>query len=163
MEIQWADPSPEAVFRHENKGGKYVEFALALREHQGKWAILPEGETGPRAKGSAQNMAQNMRRGQVKGFTKDEYEVILDDSSGEPLVHVRYVGPPEAVEPAEEPEDPDDDEVDPAEVRAWAKEHGVDISPRGRIGREVLQGYLKDRRDRNEAAQADLGNEKAAS
>jgi hypothetical protein len=170
MEIEWADPSEEAVFRWENRGGKYLDFALALKEHPNKWAILPvdDGDS-PREKGGLQNLAGYIRNGKTKGFTKGEYEALVDDATGKPLLHVRYVGPKEHddakdddAEDSDRVRDPlghdedDDDVVDPAEVRAWARENGVDISERGRIGREVMIGYLADRKKK---ILAELGEE----
>ncbi len=45
-------------------------------------------------------------------------------------------GPP----PADEAP-PVSDDVDPAAVRVWAAEHGVDVAPRGRIPTAVLEQY----------------------
>lgn len=43
--------------------------------------------------------------------------------------------------PAEDPAPPPDDGPDPAAVRAWAAEHGIKVSPRGRIPAAVLERY----------------------
>lgn len=36
-------------------------------------------------------------------------------------------------------------EYDPAEVRAWARAKGIEVSPRGRIKRSVLSQYLLEK------------------
>jgi hypothetical protein len=144
MDITFREPSPEALFRLENRGGKYVDFALALQEHQGKWAVLPEPETGPRTEKSAAAMAQSIRRGVVKGFTKGQYEAIYDA----PDILVRWVGPPASdLEDPEDDTDPDD-LVDPREVRAWAKANGHPVSTRGALGRELIEAYQAAHRGR---------------
>lgn len=51
--------------------------------------------------------------------------------------------------PVDEPDDdepspvdpPADDEPSPATVRAWAKDQGIDVPPRGRVPAEVIEQY----------------------
>lgn len=155
MEINWAEPPAEVLFRHENRGGKYVEFALALRENPEKWATMP-AESALTDK-SAQGLAQNIRRGGVKGFTKGDYEAIADGTT----VYVRFKptaatdgdapkDPAKGPEDAEDPDDADDDEedddiVDTAVVRAWARTQGYTVSDKGRMGAEIVREYLERR------------------
>lgn len=48
---------------------------------------------------------------------------------------------PEPVAESEPPE-PEEDEPSNAEVRAWAKEQGIDVADRGKIPADVLEQYL---------------------
>jgi hypothetical protein len=133
MDIEWADPPPDAVFRARNQGGRYTELALALQGRPDTWAKVPEDEG--RGEKTAQNLAANIRRGKVKGFTPaGAYEAVNDGAS----VYVRYLTPKE---PGDEDE-ADPDAVDPKEVREWARANGwPDLGPRGRIGGEILEAY----------------------
>jgi len=45
-------------------------------------------------------------------------------------------------EPVHTPVDPPaDDEPSPATVRAWAKDQGIDVPPRGRVPAELVEQY----------------------
>ena len=166
MDIQWEEPPAHAHFVGSGKRpGRYVEWALALRQHPGKWAVLP-GDN--KTKASADGTAQNIRRGVTKGFApKGSYETAVDGTK----IWVRYVGKDESAseptqaesaseptqaESASEPtqaESPKDSESGPtddgegvpkglaANVRAWAKGRGIDVPDRGRISNELIEQY----------------------
>jgi hypothetical protein len=159
MEIVFEDPSEAALLRHQGSGGKYLEWAIELRQHVGKWALLPDEV--PRTKASAAGTAQNIRLGKMKGFTKGEYDAVADGIR----VHVKFLGvksePGEPGEPGE-PEDPEDPEAQqqqgsplravpgppgrtapPDQVRAWAQNNGFNVPARGRMPDNIWAAYEK--------------------
>lgn len=102
MEIHWEDPPADVLFRHENRGGKYVEYALAARDNPGRWLTLPpESAT---TKGSASGLAQAIRLGSTKGFKpKGAFEAVWAGVRSDPedpespevyKVYVKFVGDP---------------------------------------------------------------------
>lgn len=162
MDIQWEQPPREVLEQQGRHPGRYLDFALELRNHPGRWAVLPGPE---RTKGSASGAAQNVRRGQTKGFTRGEYEALAHGTK----VWVRYVGAigSEArritaeVDGKPEPEEDSQTEaateeespatvsrgVQPvpttpaAKVRAWAKSQGIEVPERGRLPEGVWEKY----------------------
>lgn len=87
MEIEWVDEPPPAT----GKQREYAIFAQALREHPGKWAILPGVKRG--------GYSPQINRGKFAAFRPaGHFESVtrrpLD--SNEPSTYVRYVGEPEA-------------------------------------------------------------------
>lgn len=94
MEIEWVDEPPPAT----GKQREYAIFAQALREHPGKWAILPGVKRG--------GYSPQINRGKFAAFRPaGHFESVtrrpLD--SNEPSTYVRYVGAPT------EPEAPSSD------------------------------------------------------
>ncbi len=78
-----------------------------------------------------------------------EYELDLTEKNAEELRATlsRYVQAARKVSggrrgaPAAKPGKPGFSEVDPAAVRAWAAGHGIEVPPRGRISRKVIEQY----------------------
>lgn len=141
VDIEWEDP-PEVALARVRTPGKYVEWAFALREHPGRWAVLPDGGE-PRSEKGASNTAQNIRRGQTAGFKpKGTYEAVSDG----PKVWVRYNPPEESPEGQDGPELEDkkaspQHTADPSVVRSWARTNGLNVPSRGRIPEEVWDAY----------------------
>lgn len=143
MDIEFEDPPEAALIRRHP--GRYVEFAIALREHQGKWALLPSDE--PRTEKGAQAAAQNLRRGVTKGFRKGEYDAVADGGK----VYVKFLGAQpegegeESEDSGEEkPDKLDADDRNPElarQVRAWARHNGFDVPLRGRMPDKVWQAF----------------------
>lgn len=135
MEIQWEEPPQTALERQGTSAGHYVDFANALRERPKQWALMPApkqvGKTG-RTVSSGKAVAQNIRRGKVKGFSRGEFEAV----SQEGKVWVRYLGDRAA------PVTPDHDDL-ARKARQWAREQGQNVSERGALSREVLLAYCK--------------------
>lgn len=155
MELIFETPPDAAILR--SRPGKYVEFAVALREHQDKWALLPE-DVEPRTDKGAQSLAQNIRRGVTSGFTRGEYESVSDG----PKVYVRWIG--KKVEPAQSDDveiDLDDDEGPTPrdaslapQVRAWARNNGLTVPNHGRISDEIWAAYYTDTTHKGSHVQA---------
>lgn len=165
MKIQWEQPPEHLLIQGTGRQpGRYVEFAVAIREHPGRWAVLPDySEATRRTEKGAKATAQNIKRGKVKGFITKQYETLVDGTK----VFVRYVGPDgQAVagEPAEESEatagvaetpDGEEDEEDSLppqdslapRIRAWARANGIAVPERGRISRDVIDRYMKETRE----------------
>lgn len=154
MEITWEDP-PAAAVRAQGRAGKYRAFAEALRDHEGKWALLPASEGEERSDKGAQNTAQNIRRGVIKGFTKDEFEAVSDGGK----VYVRFTGAKEPEEKETDPNETDEEraarEAEEAErvqaeadfapkVRQWAAVKGIPVAERGRLPHGLVRDYCKD-------------------
>lgn len=161
MDIVWEDPPEEVLFKHANRGGKYVDFALALKAIPGKWAVAP-AEMGTTV-GAAQGAAQNIRAGKIKGFTKGYYEAVAKDTKlwvrckpeaewpGEtpaapaaPQGNGRGRGNGSDDDPPEDPPELDNgDLTDRKEIRAWARKNGwPELSDRGRIAQDILAAYV---------------------
>lgn len=143
MEIKWEDPPEEAILRARGGNGQYVEFAIALRAHEERWALLPD-LNGPRTPKAAQNAAQNIRRGLTKGFDKGQYEAVTDEGK----IYVRYMpkelpaedGEPEAGTPrANRQRSPEHG----AAIRTWARNNGFEVADRGALPQEVVDAYHK--------------------
>ena len=144
-EIIWEDP-PQTALTQGQRPGRYVKFAQALRDNPGRWAVAP----GERTEASAKGFRQNVLRGEVKGFTKGEpWEAAVEGGK----VWVRF-NPDEDRKAAPEPEqhedeEPEEDDDAPgkrqlnADVRAWARNNGFNVTDRGRIPREVIEAYHK--------------------
>jgi hypothetical protein len=163
MEIEFEDPPEEALLRQRASGAKYLEFAIALREHPEKWAVLPS-DPPPASDKAGQNAAQNIRRGVTKAFApKGAYEAVYAPETGK--IHVRYM--PNGAEAEGDEKDPPkpaaakssraavgdphaEDEATVARkafaprVRAWAKEKGIEVSEHGRLPEDIIQHYLAD-------------------
>lgn len=142
VKLNFEEP-PEHILATAGRGmpGRYVEFAVALRDHQDKWAVLPTPDNATRTEKGAKATAQNIRRGKVKGFTAGEYQAVTDGHK----VWVRYVG---AAEPSSGAGDTDDDADDEGArrsmaplIRQWAMEQGLNIPERGRLPREIVDAY----------------------
>lgn len=145
MEIEWVELPEHVKFKHENKRGKYVELALALKDNPGKWTTFPpEAATNP---SSASSLAQNVNRGKLAGFGAGKYEAIPDGAT----VYVRFKPPAEEAQQNgkgngngsdDDPPEPGDDEIDPREVREWARKNGwPSLSDRGRLSGDILEAY----------------------
>jgi len=147
MEIQWEKP-PEKVVLRSRSNGRYLDFALAVKEatpppgSEG-WAILPPQASGqPRTEKSAKGMAQNIKRGKVAGFVAGEWDAIADDSG---KVWVRYKGPQEggAVKEPDHDDEPPQDNLAP-KIRGWARDRGIEVPERGRLPRDLIDRYFED-------------------
>jgi hypothetical protein len=152
FDIEFEEP-PEHILATAGRGtpGKYLQFAIALREHPGKWAVLPSDGQSRTEKG-AKATAQNIRRGVVKGFKRGEYDAITDGQK----IWVQFKGEPtpKGTPVDEEPEDDADEDTDDDTpqagravaplIRAWAVENGYDVPERGRMSRAVVEAYWKE-------------------
>ena len=160
MKIQWEEPPSSAhIVGSGRKPGRYAAFAEALQENEGEWAVLPpmDDKGTERTPASANGLAQNIRRGEVKGFKKGEYETAIQGSK----VWVRYIGPQVEVTRRERPRavpsqptsaDEDDDpglsagdlsKITPR-VRQWAKDHGHDVPDRGRLPQKYYRMWAEE-------------------
>ena len=137
MDIQWEEPPAEVVERSgANSGGHYIEFAIELRKNQGKWALMPPPKVGAkRTDNSGKALAQNIRRGKVKGFDRNEYEAVSSDGK----VWVRYTGP-KGRPTTQGPKEPEDLA---RRARAWARDQGMNVSERGNLPRNIIEAYCK--------------------
>jgi hypothetical protein len=144
-ELIFEDPPEQVLIRKEAQGARYVDFAVALREHKGRWAVCP---AQPSTDKSAQALAQNIRRGQTKAFApKGSFDAVCDGTK----VYVMYKGEPKPKDPSQPAEDSgtsagDDDEA-PAKsiapkIRAWAKSAGLEVPDHGRLPRGVIDKYF---------------------
>lgn len=147
MDIEWEDPPEEAIIRSRNSGAKYIDFAIALRSHRDKWAVLPI-EQPYASLSSAQSAAQNIRRAVTKAFSpKGAYEAVA--SSDGAKIWVRYVGAPEqSTTPPSDLEHGSGEEGDAERdadfaprVRAWARENDIPVPARGRLPENVIARY----------------------
>ena len=133
-DIQWEDP-PEHALTIRRKT-TYTDFAQALRQRPGQWAIAP----GERASAdSAKNTAANILNGRMKDFPKGECQAVVDG----PKLYVRYRDPV-AVEHEGGGEEiaVGSQQHRAADVRAWAKENGFsDIGDKGRLPQHVIAAF----------------------
>lgn len=140
VDIEWEDPPEVAVLRSSG-GGRYLEFAMALREHPGRWAVLPNMEGKDRSDKGAKATGQNIKAGKIKGFTKGLYETAVQGGK----VWVRYNPPADEAEApqgdAATPQQPEQDKPKAADVRAWANRQGMAVPDRGALPRDVLEAY----------------------
>ena len=143
MDIQWEEPPAYAAIVGSGKQpGRYLHFALALRERPGKWAVLPSDGQERTVKG-ANATAQNIRRGKVKGFTPaGAYETAVHETK----IWVRFKEDQEAEKKDEAKSElpkqkAESSEPSVGEVRAWAKKQGIDVPDRGMISRELFDRY----------------------
>ena len=67
------------------RNGMYVEFAAALRENSGKWAVWPRTFKN---KASASATVGNIRRGKVVNLPPEEFEARTINGA----VYVRHIG-----------------------------------------------------------------------
>jgi hypothetical protein len=139
MEIKWEDP-PETALGH-TRNTKYRPIANELRKHPGRWAFLDPGDAGRTEKGASAT-AQNIRRGVMVAFPKDEFEAVSEGDK----VWVRCLPKKEEGEEGEEKartpvKDDDDDEPPLGEVRKWAKANGFPVADRGVLSRELIEQY----------------------
>lgn len=143
MDIQWEEPPATASIVGSGKhAGRYLDFALALQQRVGAWAVLPSDNT--RTEKGASATAQNIRRGKVKGFTPaGAYETAVQGTK----IWVRYKDQPEAPEGALPHQGGQDeapsDRPDPADVRAWAKDQGIKVNDRGALPKHVFDRYAE--------------------
>lgn len=135
MDIKFEEPHELArVIGSAQQVGKYEEFALALREYEGQWAVLPDRD-GDRTEGGANATAQNIRNGKVKGFApKDSYEVALRGTK----IWVRYKGQGVTIQ------NPEPDEDIAKRVRRWAEDRGIEVADKGRIPKRVMEQWAED-------------------
>lgn len=145
MNIEWEEPPAEVLERHLGGGhkAKYLDVAVALRDHPGRWAVLPSLTGGRTEKGAAAT-AQNVRRGQVKGFTRGQYDAVAHGTK----VYVRYrdeasreEGPEDGEADAPPTPRPPARAADSATVRAWAQKQGLTVTSRGRLPDELYERY----------------------
>lgn len=147
MEIEWEDPPEHAVMVGSGQhAGKYLDFALGLREHPGKWGVLPTGESETRTEKGAMATAQNIRRGKVKGFKAGQYDTAIHGTK----IWVRFKEnqPPSATGSGGESqssegtaEDSHEDWPEAKVVRAWAIGRGMDVPERGRLPKRYFEEY----------------------
>ncbi|MFE3579323.1 histone-like nucleoid-structuring protein Lsr2 [Streptomyces vinaceus] len=86
------------------------------------------------------------------GIDGTSYEIDLTDTNADQLRELlapyreaaRLTGRAQAGRPAAVPAVRNGDVLDPKAVRAWAREHGYTVSPRGRIPLDVQQAYRAD-------------------
>lgn len=81
-EFKFVDEVPAA---HPGRNRLYVEFAEALRENTGKWAVWPREFKN---KTSANATVSNLRRGLLVNFPKSEFEARSSDG----VVYIRHTG-----------------------------------------------------------------------
>lgn len=62
---------------------KYLDFARALKNRPGEWAIFPKSDFA-----NLHSYANGIRKGDVAGLTRGQFQVKV---SG-PKIYVRYVG-----------------------------------------------------------------------
>lgn len=146
MDIQWEEPPAEVVLRSRASGAKYIDFAIELRRHEGKWALLPLEQ--PYANlASAQSAAQNIRRGVTKAFApKGSFDAVAGEDGAK--IWVKFLGEPKGKEPAgdddERPELTVEDETGRTfaqTVRAWARENDIPVPERGRLPEAMITRY----------------------
>lgn len=151
MEPEFKDPPEEVLIRSRNVGARYIDFAIALRDHRERWAVLP---VTPASDKSAQNLAQNIRRGVTKAFAPSgTYEAVADGTT----VYVRFMGEPEDPQDPKSPasstrgddvgEDEDVVRSFAPKVREWARATGIEVPDKGRLPRLVIDAYLRDNPD----------------
>lgn len=142
MDIQWEDP-PQHVLQGRREIGKYREFAAALREHKGRWAVLPSPST--RTEKGAKGTALNIKRGNMTDFRpKGAWDAVADGTK----IWVMYKGEEDAEkQPEQKPRQQkarapqSDDGPTVGEVRAWAKQQGMDVADRGVLSPEIFDKY----------------------
>lgn len=140
MDIEWEEPPKTATIN--GKGpGKYADLVKTLEENPGRWAKVPSLTGQPRTEGSAKGLAQNLRRGNIKGFEEvGRWESAFEGTE----VWVRYIEPVEGEAPAPRPAlSLGNGELAP-KVRQWAKRQGIGISDHGRIPEAVTLSYLEE-------------------
>lgn len=147
VEIQWEQPPEAALLRSQGKSGRYIDFAIALKnteppEGSAGWAVLPTD--GERTENGAKATAQNIRAGKVAGFTKGQFEAVVDGTK----VWVRYANwgtPEDAGEegPERAPAAGDEPPIAP-KIRAWARSKGITISDHGRLPRDLMDRYFDE-------------------
>lgn len=177
-DIIWEAPPPTARMGSAHKG-KYADIARALRDPENedpdapgksRWARLPQ-DSPPRAEKTSENLAANIRRGINSDFRpKGAFETAIDGVE----IWVRYIGepPPEEPKPPRSSEGQDNGqdggqdgseggqeghegqpparpEVNPAEVRAWARNNGFHVPDRGRLPQNVIDAYKAAQRPRH--------------
>lgn len=81
-EFQFIDEVPE-VKRGRNQ--LYADFAAALRENTGKWAVWPREFKN---KATAAAAAANVQRGRLGNFPHGEFEARMVDG----VVYARHIG-----------------------------------------------------------------------
>jgi hypothetical protein len=147
MEIEWEDPPEQVVLRARGAGGKYLEWAIALREEPGRWAVLPSDT--PRSEKTGSTTAALIRRGKMKAFAGGRYDAVAEGAK----IWVRYVGPLEEPDPGEgegegEPTPAAAPAVrngpDPVAVRKWAHTIGLEVPAKGRLPSELVERYLRE-------------------
>jgi len=152
MDIKWEEPPQEVILRSRaGSGAKFLDFAMQLRKHESRWAVLPV-EQPYATLASAQSAAQNIRRGVTKAFApKGAYEAVagpVGEGEEGAKIWVRFVGDPQP-DDATPPDSEDEGEarievVDFArKVRAWARENGLSVTERGRLPDSVYAAYAE--------------------
>lgn len=135
-EMQWEDPPEYAKRPGSGKSpGRYVKFAVALKENPGKWAILPAASTSEKG---AEATAHNIRRGRVGGFKLEEDHGKFDVAVDGTKIYVRFLAPGWQDEPEDEESD---DGPARGDIRAWARSNGFEVAKRGALPREVIDAY----------------------
>lgn len=140
QEIKWEEPPQEAILRSRaGSGAKHLDFAMALRKHPNRWAVLPQEFEKAQ---QAQSNAQNIRRGVTKAFApKGSFESVCDG----PKIYVRFVGEPQESEPAAPGGDDEDAKADKGlavKIREWAREHDIEVAAHGRLPRSIIDRYF---------------------
>ena len=143
MDIQWEDPPEEVLARVQGGGGRYLDFALALRQNKDRWARLPGTFQSEK---SAQSTAANIRRGKMRGFEGKEYQAVHKDTT----IWVRYVGSEKHESAAPAPAEGVDLDAAPKtpglapKIREWARTKGIEVPDRGRLPREIIDQYFTE-------------------
>lgn len=82
IEFTFVDAPPPRAY---GRNTLYSEFATALRNRRGEWAIWP---TELKSKTVAATTAANVRRGRLVNFPEGQFEVQAADGT----VYIRYIG-----------------------------------------------------------------------
>lgn len=85
MDVEFGEPPrPRAYVTID-----HAEFIKALKEHPGKWAIIPRTYANTN---SAHSMAHYIKTGRAKYAPKGAFEAAVRTEDGQVRVWVRYVG-----------------------------------------------------------------------
>jgi hypothetical protein len=146
MEITWEEP-PQHLLDRRNRTGRYKDFAQELRNHPGKWAVLPGDKA---TESSAKGTAQSISNGKTGGFAPAKsFETVVDGTK----IWVRFVGEQEPKEPGDDPADDVDEageereQSDAPAAREWARRNGYQVPERGRLSNAVIDQYRAWKRD----------------
>jgi hypothetical protein len=84
--LVWEQPPAKT-----GRGGKYADFAQALRENEGRWAILATFQAAEKKSGWSKSNIINA--GKLIDFRDDEgrFEAVCRTVNGETRVYVRYL------------------------------------------------------------------------
>ena len=135
--VNWEDPPAEALaYRH--RAGTLGAWLEAIKAKPGVWARY---ERTYATEESAKAAAGSIKRGDVKGVDKGEYEVVTFAEN----LWARYVKGVNvtSLDPTPEPSNYQTElrRMYAVKVRAWAKRGGIKVPDGGRIPERVLRQY----------------------